>query len=185
MSKEKARLEILSTLLSFPTINQKDWDSDLASDAMVGDLVSLCSAPASKWYMSWVREIKNQNGYRKYLLESIDDESLCWWSNVGVNVYNRKRVSESPTWQWDDDQFKFYARWLRVGRRNNAYIVLPCLPEFNDDGSVALNVRIRFGLSEFSNPKTFHNWKKLLSRDMDVYYKECESAHDLLSSKAS
>lgn len=172
MSKYRAKIAILSELMSFPTINQKDWDSwDLKPE--VGDLVSLSSAPASKWYLGWVVEIRGLDDYPEYLLESIEDGSLCWWGNVGLNIYDRKRVSERVTWRWDDKQFAFNGRWLKVGRRNDAYIVLPCWAKFSDDGSVELNVRIRFGMNEFSYPRTFPNWKKTLMKDMDSYYKEC------------
>jgi hypothetical protein len=166
-------------MMAFPTINQKDWDtSGFDKDVKVGDLVSLCSAPASKWYVSWVREIETENGWTRYLLESIDDGTLCWWSNVGLNIYSRERVKERPTWQWDDKQFAFNDRWHKVGKRNNAHIVLPCQSKFNDDGSVELDVRIRYGWDEYHNPRIFPNWQKLLMKDMDIYYKECVQGYE-------
>jgi hypothetical protein len=177
MSKDRARISILSELMAFPTINQKDWLSTFEGKVVTGDLVSLNSAPASKWYLSWVREINPNNGCPKYLLESVDDGDLCWWGNVRLNIYSRERVRERPTWQWSDRQFKLYDQWLRVGKRNDAYIVLPCLPEFKDE-TVTLDCRIRFGLSDFSMPKTFPDWKKLKVREMDAYYKECKNRYN-------
>jgi hypothetical protein len=180
MSRDRARISILSELLSFPTVNQKDWHSFSFSntDICEGDLVSLYSAPASKWYVSWVREVDENNGWPRYLLESIDDGSLCWWVNVGINVYSRERVRERPAWQWDDKQFAFNDRWNKVAKRNDAYIVLPMPPVFRDDGSVTLDVRIRFGMVDFSCPETFSNWKKLTMKQMDAYYKKCENEYN-------
>jgi len=177
MSKSHARILILSELLSFPTINQKDWDSGLFNEAKTGDLVSLSAAPSTKWYLSWVREVDKDNGDPRYLLESIDDGELCWWSNVSLNIYSRERVKDRPMWQWDDKQSDFFKRWLKVGKRNDAYIVLPDLPVFGENNKVTLNVRIRFKLSAFSNPKTFDNWKKLTMREMGYYYQESEKAY--------
>ena len=175
MSKNRARLLILSELMSFPTINNKDWGYNCGCDTpQVGDLVSLTSAPPSKWYLSWLREYDPNNGWPKYLLESVDDGELCWWENVGLNVYSRERVANRTSWQWDDEQFAFNDRWNKVCRKNGAYIVLPCQPVFNTDGSVILNVRIRFQFSDYQNPRTFKNWKKATMKELDAYYKECE-----------
>ena len=45
MGNTRARLMILSELMSFPTINNKYWRSDFGDDKpQVGDLVSLTSA---------------------------------------------------------------------------------------------------------------------------------------------
>jgi len=137
----------------------------------VGDLVSLQSAPVSKWYLSWLKEIDPNDGWPKYLLESIEDGALCWWGNVGLSYYDRERI-DNPIWHWDDAQYAFDDRWRKVCRRNNAYIVLPIIPDFHGDGSVTLDVRIRFGLSDFHNPKTFKNWKRVTMKMMDEYYKE-------------
>jgi hypothetical protein len=174
MSRDKARISILSSLLSFPTINQKDWTSGIDNcDVIVGDLVSLCSAPESKWYLSWVKEIEKMRHDTRYLLESIEDGSLCWWSNVGVNVYDRERVKNRPSWKWSDREFAFNSRWHKACRRNDSYIVLPCSVKFLDKYSVELDVRIRFGFSDFSNTKVFTDWRKLTIKEMESYYLEC------------
>lgn len=179
-TRNRARLSILSELMSFPTINQKDWISNNLGrdDIQIGDLVSLCSAPDSKWYVSWLRELDENNGWPRYLLESIDDGELCWWENVSLNVYSRKRVSERPTWKWDDKQFAFYGRWRKVCGRNGAYSVLPCLPEFGDDGSVELDIRIRWDHEGYHNPRKFPSWKKLHMEVMDAYYKKCVKCYN-------
>jgi hypothetical protein len=83
-------------------------------------------------------------------------------------------------WKWHDGQFAFYDRWLKVARRNKAYIILPVLPDFTEDGSVTLNVRVRFNLSGYRNPQTFPDWKKLTMKMMDEYFKRCVREHDAL-----
>lgn len=178
MSKDRARIQILSALMSYPTINQKDWESDfIGKGAQIGDLVSLNSAPPSKWYVSWVRDINVKE--ESYLLESIDDGALCWWSNVGFHIYNRDRVKEfGSTWQWDDKQFTFNDRWHKIFRRNNAHMIRPLYPVFGEDGTVTLDVYIRFGIRDFSNKKTFPNWKKLTMKTMDEFYKDCERKYE-------
>ena len=164
-TKNRARILILSNLLSFPTIRNKDWTSDLGGGvATAGDLVALSSAPASKWYLSWVIENQPSSFGGKWLLESVDDGALCWWDNVGICYYSRERVAENPQWRWTDKQFAFQDKWNRVAKRNDAYIVLPRMPKFMDDGSVRLDVRIRHSLNEFSNPVVFPSWKKLTSK---------------------
>jgi hypothetical protein len=181
MSKDRARLEILSELLSFPSIRDKDWTSCFLEErAQVGDLVALNSAPPSKWYVSWLREIDPNNGWPRYLLESIDDGSLCWWGNVGLSYFNRKTVEGRYTWKWDDKQFEFRDRWWKVAyKKNDAYMVLPVYPLFNDNGSVLLDVRVRFSLSDYHNPRTFENWKKVMIKQMDEYFKECLLGYEL------
>lgn len=178
-TKNRARIQILSSLLSFPTIRNKDWTSDLGGGvATVGDLVALSSAPASKWYISWVAD-KQPGGFGgRWLLESIEDGELCWWENIGICYYNRERVAENKHWRWTDKQFAFQDKWSRVAKRNGAYIVLPRPPEFMDDGSVMLNVRVRLSLNEFSNPVVFPSWKKLTSKQMDAYWKETEALYE-------
>lgn len=180
MSRERARISILSEMLSYPAARFRDWTNSMFSDSDVieGDLVSLSSAPDTKWYLSWVREYDPNNGWPKYLLESIEDGELCWWENVGINIYNRERVAERPTWKWDDDQFAFNDRWKRVCyKRHDAYIILPMLPVFNGN-DVTLAVRTRFGLSDYHSPRTFSNWKKLTMKAMSGFYQECEQGYE-------
>lgn len=184
MAKNRAKILILSEILSFPTISGKNWRSDLScrTDLQIGDLVSLSSAPPTKWFLSWLREVDPNNGWPKYLLESIEDGELCWWENVGLNIYSRERVTDRPSWKWDDKQFEFNDRWHKVCRNNDAYIVLPCQPVFHDDGSVLLDVRIRFQISDYRNPKTFPNWKKVTMKLMDSYYNESVKEYEATSS---
>jgi hypothetical protein len=165
----------MNEIMSFPTLRGKDWTDHYGTDKDLqeGDLVAMNCAGPSKWYLAWLREVQNENGIDKYLLESIEDGALCWWSNIGLTTYSRERVKLHPHWQWDDKQFKFNDRWHKVANRNDAYIVLPLYPTFGGNDSVTLNVRIRYGFSDFNNPRTFPNWKKLTMKEMESYYKEC------------
>lgn len=177
MSKYRARIMILGNILQFPTLGRDHWIADSSrKDALPGDLVSLVSAPPSKWYLSWLHKIEQNEGWPRYLLESIDDESLCWWTNVGINIYNRERVQEE--WRWDDKQFAFADRWYRVARKNKEIMVIPMRPTFNEDGSVSLDVRIRWNFNGYHNPTTFTNWKKTTMKQMDDYYKECVAGYE-------
>lgn len=168
----RARISILSELLSFPTIRSGYWSGTGFSDnrAMVGDLVAMSSAPASKWYLSWVRDIK-PGIFPNYLLESIDDGELCWWSNIEVYIYDRQRVSNSPSWKWTDRQFQFNDRWHRTCKKNDAYIVLPC-PAVFDDLKVLLSLRIRHGFDEgFQHQQVFDDFRKVTIPMLDSFYK--------------
>lgn len=180
MTKFRAKISILSKLLSFPLSNQRDWNSDFFNkDIQVGDLVSLNCAPPSKWYVSWVREIEcKYRGYERYLLESVEDGELCWWTNVGISVYSREIVKQHPEWKWNNKQFAFNDRWNKVFSRNDAFWVLPTWPYFDNGNLVTLNVRIRYGLDGFENPKTFSNWKKLTMKEMEEYYRECVGKYE-------
>ena len=178
--KNMARLSILNRLLSFPAIKARDWkSSDFDGGVKIGDLVSLNCAPVTKYYLSWVREIENNNGWPKYLLESIEDGELCWWSNVGLDYYDREKVVNNPSWRWDDEQFSFRERWNRVCfKKNDAYIVLPCEPFFEGDGSVVLDVRIRFSIHEYHNPVKFDKWAKVTMKMMDEYYRDSSKKYE-------
>ena len=178
-ANHRACIEILSQLLAFPTISDKDWGYNCGcEDPQVGDLVSLQSAPPSEWFLSWLLEISENNGYEKYLLESVQTGEQCWWSNVGLTVYNRKKVAERPRWKWNDAQFSFNDRWNKVCLKNYSYMVLPRLPMFHGDYSVTPNVRTRFNMSSYENPKTFRDWRKVTMKQMDEYFKKSVSQYE-------
>jgi len=173
MTKNRARIAILGEVLAFPSLGSVNWTfCYFDKEPQVGDLVSMNCASPSKYYLSWMREINQNNGWPAYLLESIDDGELCWWSNIGLSYFDRKMITDRPSWKWDDEQFAFKDRWNKVCyKKNDAYIVIPCPPAFMDDGSVLLDVRIRYGLSDYRNPINFPSWKKLTMKAMDEYYK--------------
>lgn len=186
--KSKARIQILSRVCSFPEIRSKDWTCDMTvnDEVRVGDLVAMSSAPASKWYLSWVLEIKPDLYGGNFLLESIDDGSLCWWTNIGLSWYDREKVRDNPHWRWTDKQFAFQARWWKVAYKwNDAYIMLPFWPVFDDNGAVTIGVRMRHSLSDFRKTITFPNWKKVLMKDMDEFYKASWNEYESVSRLAS
>jgi hypothetical protein len=151
--KYRAKLAILCRLLSFPTISQKDWEGGgIFPKPQIGDLVSLQSAPDSKWYISWVVEIDYRDGgWNRWLLESIEDGHLCWWENVGFTIYKREKAAEHPEWRWTDKQFELRDRWHMVFTKQDAYLTRPGKFEFSEDGGLTLGVRERhdFGGDQF------------------------------------
>ena len=171
-TKNKSRIMILSELMSFPTIRSAHWKGGIDGQGVKpGDLVAISGASPSKWYLSWVVEIDPNDGWPNYLLESIEDGELGWWSNVSINYYDRSKVNDC--WRWTDRQFALQERWWRVAfKKNDAYIVLPVWPVFDENGGVTLDVRIRHGLSDFHNKKTYPDWRKVTIAMMDAYYKE-------------
>lgn len=180
--KDKARISILGEIMQFPSINK--WVSCYFEfTPQVGDLVAMNCVSNTKFYMSWLREIDPNDGWPKYLLESIEDGELCWWSNVGISYYDREIVKNRPQWKWTNEQFDFSSRWNRVCRKNDAYIVLPLQAVFTDNGGVTLDVRIRFGLDEYHNPATFENWKKVTMKMMDEYYKKSSDEYNRKSAE--
>jgi hypothetical protein len=141
------------------------------TESKVGDLVRLISAPESPFYLSWLLEIKpHENGYfTKYLLKSIDDGTLCWWSNVSLSSYDRKKVAANPQWKWTDKQFELNDRWLRACRKRDSYLVRPLYLDFKEDGSVAVGTRyhaILMGSYTLLEPMVLPNWKKVKFSDL-------------------
>ena len=189
MLKTRARLSILNTLLSFPTIRNSDWRSaGYEEKVQVGDLVSLSSAPVSKWYLSWLRDIVVKEGWEHYLLESVDEGDLSWWHNVGLSFYNREKVRENFRWCWDDKQYAFNDRWMKVCKRYNDHILTPLLPVFGEGTEVVLDVRVRLRIhtdSSFRRPLNFKIWKKLTMKTMAEYYQESQRIHSCRTSGES
>lgn len=171
--KTQARLVILSRLLSCPTITSRWSNASATNKPVVGDLVSLSCAPPSKYYLSWLRDFDLKNDWPRYLLESIEDGELSWWSNVNISIYSRE-IACNPSWQWDDEQFAFNNRWLQVCRDNNAYDILGCEPVFNNK-TVLLTTRIRW--TQNKSARLFPNWKTVTNTQMDDWYKECKQQY--------
>lgn len=196
-TKTRARIEILNWIICFSTSNrygdhashvggiENSFEGGMFDKAPIGSLVKLGSAPFSKWYLSWVIDTRN-NG-NEYLLESIEDGSLCWWGNVSVNPYNPETVKKFPQWRWTDAQFAFSDRWQRACKRRGAYMVLPMLPVFHEDGSVTLGCRLRYeglpGRRQRPAPKKFDNWKKVKVKDMLAYYDEAKAEDEQRAKK--
>ncbi len=179
-NKNRARLKILSELLSFPTIRNKDWTSGDWGDSVAkcGDLVAMSAAQPSKWYLSWLRDVQEKDGWTHYLLESVDDGELCWWHNIGLAFYNRERVAICQDWQWTDRQFAFRDRWFRVCKKHDAYIIRPVSPIFGDNFEVVLDVRVMHSMSPFRRPMVFDDWRKVTKKMMSEFYLESVKKYD-------
>jgi hypothetical protein len=147
----------------------------------VGSLIALNAAPPSKWYLSWLHEIKHQpHGYHSYLLESIDDGELIWWNNVGMNVYDQSQIAAHPEWRWTDVQHEFNDKWKRACfKGRDAYMYLPMQAEFSAGGSgVVLRLRVRHAFDDVHYEKHFPSWKKLTKKAMLEFYDEGAAFYD-------
>lgn len=124
----------------------------------------------NKWYLSWVVEVEQvENGFTKYLLESIEDGSLGWWTNVSFHLFQDCEIPQR--WRWTDKQFEFRDRWFRACHKTrDAYITLPCEPHFTDDGGVIIKTRTRFGWDNNNKEIKFPDWKKVKVREMLEFY---------------
>jgi len=182
MIKTRAKIDILSYITRFCLSRNYGIGNNQGGlgenaflpleDPKVGDLVSLQSAPASEWYLSWyIEKIPRNDSFDTiHVLESIDTGELCNWSNVSFCVLNRDVVAEHPEWRWMDKQYEFKDRWFRACyKKRNAYIDRPCRPEFREDDSVVLPLRKMFNMGDGTS-KIFNNWKKVLVRDMLEFY---------------
>jgi hypothetical protein len=174
-TKQKAKIEILGYITQFCLNNltigkPKPPFKAYECDVKPGDLVALTSAGFSKWYLSWVVEVeKKEGGFDRFLLESIDDGSLCWWSNVAFHLFQDRDIPQK--WRWTDRQYKLRDQWFRACHKTRgAYITLPVEPEFTDDGGVILKTRTRFGWDENNKEIKFPDWKKVKVREMLEFY---------------
>ena len=189
MSGERARLMILHYIMELSlsrTFGDGKTYGGLVScaftvdgsrrDVRPGDLIALQSAPVSKFYLGWLLDTREISpGWPEYLLESIEDGSQCWWSNVGVMYMNRETVAEHPEWRWDDRQHSFNDRWMRACfRQRDAYIYLPMMAEF-DGLMVKLGVRVRHNFTAERKYKTFDDWRKVKVNDMLKFYDQAEA----------
>lgn len=182
--KNRARIEILSYIMQFAVkeyygkdhngrpigdIPNAEWsfhgEMCKEHEIPIGSLCRITAASASKWYLSWLVEVEvNKGGFHRYLLESIEDGALCWWSNIGLDYFSPKSVRSS--WRWTDKQFELNDRWMRTCfKKRNAYITKPMQLIFDGD-KVTLKTRQAFGIGDFSAEKTFDNWRKVRVKDM-------------------
>jgi hypothetical protein len=194
--KTRSRLLILSHIAQFslggeiggqPYCGLKDMRFREAQHPPIGSLVAPHSSPPSKWYLSWVHEVKvNEHGYFIYTLESIEDGELCDWSNVSLWAYDRSQTYQHPEWRWTDKQHEFYDRWRKVcyGERD-AYIVLPVQPVFYDDGAVTLTTRTRFSMDSIRPERRFESWRKVTKKMMIEFYDDAVRERDALAGKGA
>ncbi len=178
--KTRSRIAILSYILAF-TITS-DWEPESehgrkspgivgfvncglagAGTPKEGDLVRLSAVRTTKWVIGWLRGIRTGHGDYEYLVESLEDGTLCWWHNVGISYLNRRDVRDA--WQWTDRQWKFNDQWARVVYRDTICRSRDAV--FHDDGSVTVMLRRSFAREEDPSPThTFPDWKKVKVRDM-------------------
>lgn len=190
--KGEARQEILNYIITFctkrnygdgyshlPDMKHSFYSTIIAGKQSIpiDSLVMLTAAPFSKYYLSWLKEIEiNEGGYStRWLLESIEDGSLCWWENVQIWALPKETTDKFPSWRWTDKQFAFADKWSNACfKKRDAYIRLPCPPKFTEDGGVILTIRTRFGINDDRPEKKFDDWKKILVKDMLQFYDESE-----------
>lgn len=180
--KLRARQEILHYVLSF-CISHRYGDGRISggiegfittwsNPVRPGDLVILTSAPSSKWQIGWLIEVDVQEFGTRYLIESLEDGSLCWWENVGIEYFPRDKLQDS--WRWTDRQWAFRDRWWRVCyKEKGAYIVRPLEPVFDDGFSVTLGIRTSHGFDDIRPERTYPDWRKVTKAVMATCYDEC------------
>lgn len=141
--------------------------------AQIGDLILLSSAPMSKWTLSWFHQRREPSpGNWEYLLESIEDGDLCWWSNVSISFLHRRALA--PSWRWNDRQWSFRDRWEHVCyREKEAYIVRPVEPVFGEGFEVTLGTRTSHGFDDITPKRWFHDWRKVTKAMMAQCYDDC------------
>lgn len=202
--KSRARSEILHYVLSFTTsriFGAADAQAEYPrtsggltgfvsagrdTPVEIGDLVLLQSAPASKWRLGWLREMRPLHSDTQYLIESLDDGELCWWRNVSIAFLQRRCVLDR--WQWTDRQFAFADRWNRVCyKERDAYIVRPVPPVFGEEFAVTLGTRTSHGFDDIRPSRTFTDWRKVTKAMMAQCYDECvaERSRIITESKAA
>lgn len=184
-TRNRARIDILNHIICFGTCNEYGegkavpafyddkyaFTSDFRSEDYVnGDLIKIGSAGFSKYYLSWYVEKRDTNGFTEHLLQSIEDGSLCWWSNVSLSRFNRGTVANNEKWKWTDAQFEFYDKVLRCKKRSGTYERFAGIT-FNEDCSVEIRKR-----GSFEDYKGKHilvpNWKKAKLKEIVEFFKD-------------
>jgi hypothetical protein len=189
ITKNRARIEILNYVLQFST---KHYSGDKKEGCdhiwtnitnaftdgrfsdfkpAIGTLVIPTFCSFTKWYLSWVVDYKNEGHGDNWLLESIEDSSLCWWSNIQLYSFPKEKSDEQPQWRWSDDQWAFWDKWVKACKKRNTYITLPMRPIFtDDDGGVILKTRTRFAINDNNPEIKFNNWRKVTQKQMLEFY---------------
>lgn len=180
----RARLEILNYVITFCTNTLYDgkyfppfsegsgFESvNIGGAPPIGSLVRLMAAPTTKWYLSWVVDVKEEAGkYTKCLLKSIEDGSLSWWENVGYYNIPLELSDKFPSWKYNDEQFSFWDKWNKANKWENTYVLRPMRPIFESE-KVTLELR-KIHSNDIIGSKTFPFWKKLTIREMREFIRE-------------
>lgn len=174
---ERSRLAIYHSIFSFCIGKRYEENRFFQSynglcndDPKPGDLVRIESAPASKWTISWFEEMLDKS-WNTCLLRSVEDHTLCRWSNVGISVFDKRVTEDRPDFLWTDRQFAFWDWWKCPGRKGEVFAVIPMMPTFDGD-AVHLQCRIRHGWGEPTMPRKLDTWRKLKKRDLYAVYRE-------------
>jgi hypothetical protein len=180
----RSRLEVMHYVLSFCVGHKHDPVSDglyqsghgfvsgFAEDrAQPGDLVLLGSAPVSKWMIGWLVDV-GFGGGRRYLIESLEDGSRCWWTDVSISWLPRTELQ--ACWRWTDRQWAFRDRWFRVCYHDkDADFHRPMPPVFGKGREVAIGVRTKFDEDGITASRTFPDWRKVTRKMMGDAFDEC------------
>ncbi|MFW8589867.1 hypothetical protein ACOI22_03595 [Glaciecola sp. 2405UD65-10] len=162
----KSRYMILNQVLSYPILAGTEWETD-ARNPKVGDLVSMNCAPATEYYLSWVVGCNGD----KALLKSIETGGLCWWSNVGFNIYKDDLPEQC---KWSDAQYEFCRKWQKAADKCGAYIIMPIL-DFENNKAV-LGVRKRYGIGEVTKETIkIKSWRSATIKSLAPHYRFLES----------
>jgi hypothetical protein len=177
--RNRARQLIMSDILSFYITS--NWEPDQehgklfpankgftpagynsTCPASPGDLVILTSAPPSKWQIGWLREIeRRQDNFIYYLIESLEDGSQMWWTNVGMAFMPRRELRER--YHWTDRQFDFQKRWRKTTTttKHSGMRPLDCIFK---DNEVTLRLGIHWPLDDKEREglsRTFSDYRKV------------------------
>ncbi len=190
-NRNRARLSIMNYVLSFCITYQGVDGRRTASTqgfistwsdtpAQVGDLVILQSVGPSKWQIGWLIEIIQHPHDKAYCIESLEDGSLCNWTNVGISYMPRDVVDSHPRWRWTDQQYAFSKRWHKACvHQDEGQVFME--PVFYPDGSVTLRTRTRWSQPQELSQRNFSNWKKVTIPIMKECYEGIVAA--ILASK--
>lgn len=165
--KSIAKTLILSRILGYPSISSNMWESNFHPETtpILGDIISINSAPFNKFYLSLVLDFRtNEDGYPEYLLESYETGETCWWSNIGINVLKRDLVKEHPEWKWTDEQAEFFDRIDKLAIKTQVLLIK--YPIFNKDKSVIIEITDKFREPLIS--KIFDNWEIIKDEEVDT-----------------
>lgn len=188
----KARQRIMSDILQFYITHQWPDDNNRCSPAIngfipltynatrrpqAGDLVILTDVMPSKWNIGWLRQVE-QEPCRRYLIESLEDQSLCWWSNVGISVMPPENVRER--FRWSDKQYDFQSRLAKVFRRGSYHTLRLQDTAFDgDDAVIITHERWSFAREEHDKPAPFirriKDWRKFTMPKMKEVLDQMEA----------
>lgn len=175
----RARIDILSYVASFcisytfqngtPNIYSTKIKSNgygNGPQCKIGSLVFLSSTIiSSKWCISWCEDFKEGSDRfdHQYLLRSIEDGTLSWWSNISIVYIPPEDIF--PSWRFDDDQYAFVDKLRKID--NDVYVRRFKTPIFNGL-SVSLETRRLHG-DETIHALVLPNYKKATVKELKEF----------------